>query len=180
MGAFSGYDDGTFHPDNQITHEEFLKVVMALIYDDEFDAMPENYVYLADNDTSSSNYWTNRWAAWAQPYLTAAIDIGIVTADDIDLGVAETPITRGEMAKIISRAVAYLGENEASNGSEVSSSISDWKTIPSEYKNYIAQAYSKGILAGYNDGSFASEKSLTRAEASAVVIRLIDKSERRK
>ena len=180
MGAFSGYDDGTFHPDNQITHEEFLKVVMALIYDDEFDAMPENYVYLADNDTSSSNYWTNRWAAWAQPYLTAAIDIGIVTADDIDLGVAETPITRGEMAKIISRAVEYLGENEASNGSEVSSSISDWKTIPSEYKNYIAQAYSKGILAGYNDGSFGSEKSLTRAEASAVVIRLIDKGERRK
>lgn len=180
MGAFSGYEDGTFRPNNQITHEEFLKIVMSLIYDDEFDAMPENYVYLADNDKSNSNYWTNRWAAWAQPYLTAALDTGIVTDDDIDLGVAETPITRGEMAKIISRAVAYLGENEVSNGSELSSSISDWNTIPAEYKNYIAQAYSKGILAGYSDGSFGSEKSLTRAEASAVVIRLIDKSERRK
>lgn len=179
MGAFSGYEDGTFRPDNQITHEEFLKVVMSLIYNDEFDAMPENYIYLADNDKSNSSYWTNRWAAWAQPYLTAALDTGIVTDEDIDLGAAETPITRGEMAKIISRAVAYLGENELSNGSELSSSISDWNTIPAEYKNYIAQAYSKGILTGYSDGSFGSEKRLTRAEASAVIIRLIDKSERR-
>ena len=177
LGAFSGYEDGTFRPDNQITHEEFLKVVMSLIYDDEFDAMPENYVYLADNDTSSHNYWTNRYAAWAQPYLTAALDIGVIEESDYDIGAAETPITRGEMAKIISRVMYYLGEGQSAD-SDASADISDWNTIAQDYRSFVADVYSKGIISGYSDGSFGSANNLTRAETSAVVIRLIDKNQR--
>lgn len=178
LGAFSGYEDNTFRPDNQITHEEFLKVVMSLIFDDTFDPMPANYIYLADNDISSSNYWTNRYAPWAQPYLMAAMDIGLVVPDDGDLGQTESPITRGEMAKIISRALRYLGEEQSEESDTAKKSISDWNSIPDDYKSYVADAYSKGILSGYSDGSFESNNSLTRAEASAVILRLIDQDER--
>ena len=31
LNAFSGYEDGTFRPDNQITQEEFIKTVVCLI-----------------------------------------------------------------------------------------------------------------------------------------------------
>ena len=38
----------------------------------------------------------------------------------------------------------------------------------------------KGILSGYDDGTFHEMTAyLTRAEASSVLVRLIDKSERR-
>ncbi len=36
----------------------------------------------------------------------------------------------------------------------------------------------KGILSGYDDGTFRDDGLLTRAEASSVLVRLIDKSER--
>lgn len=162
LGYFSGYEDGTFRPDNQITHEEFLKVIVDLGVDGDVNDAPAN--------PASAN-----WASWAQPYLNTALDAGIVKADDTDLLAVNTPITRGEMAKVIGRLNEY--NNTANTTTADVSGIADWNAIPDEYKNYVAAAYSDGILAGYDDGTFKSDRSLTRAEASSVIVKLIDKDE---
>lgn len=172
LGYFSGYEDGTFRPDNQITHEEFLKVIVDYGLSDKVKPVSDDYKSVVTDDVTNDKYWTNRWASWAQPYLNAAMTAGIVTKNDVDLAAVNTPITRGEMAKIISRLRAYYSKNDAAN--DLSSVITDWNSIPAEYKEYVAKAYNAGILSGYEDGTFRSGGNLTRAEASSVIMKLID------
>lgn len=159
LGGFTGYEDGTFKPDNQITHEEFLTVVMKLTYNGDVNAAPASAL-------------SDGWADWAKATLNAAVDAGIVTSEDTDLLAVNTPITRAEMAKIISRTLDYLGKAKAANPD--TSKIIDWNYVAEVYRPFVADAYSTGIISGYNDGSFGPAKSLTRAEASAVIIRMID------
>ena len=92
LGGFKGYEDGTFKPENQITHEEFLKVVISLMYKGDANAAPASALGAS-------------WDDWAKPTLNTAVDAGIVKADGSDILAANTPITRVEMAKIISRRV---------------------------------------------------------------------------
>jgi hypothetical protein len=42
----------------------------------------------------------------------------------------------------------------------------------------VAQVYTKGIVTGYPDGSFGGNRQATRAEASTMVVRLIENSHR--
>jgi hypothetical protein len=44
----------------------------------------------------------------------------------------------------------------------------------------VEQAYGKGILTGYADGTFHGNWNLTRAEASAVIVRVLWANERKK
>lgn len=46
------------------------------------------------------------------------------------------------------------------------------------HSGHIAKAYYSGIINGYNDGTFKPDATLTRAEASTVIHRLIDSSKR--
>lgn len=169
LKGFSGYEDGTFRPDNIIMQEEFLKTVMCLI-DGEQPAL-ENY-------TPTYESWDSYWDAWAQPYLTRALELGIVTESDKMFTYSGIPCTRGNMAKIITRAVEYLKEEPVQDTSVVQGKIKEFESIEEEYKPYILQAYAKGILNGYEDGTFRYDGFLTRAEASAVIMRMIDPEER--
>ena len=81
------------------------------------------------------------------------------------------------MAKIISRAMYYLGEGQGAD-SDAGADISDWSVVPQDYRSFVSDVYSKGIISGYSDGTFGSANNLTRAETSAVVMRLIDKEQR--
>ena len=82
------------------------------------------------------------------------------------------------MAKVITRAVEYLKEEPVADTSTYIAKLNDYDRMKEEYKPYVLQAYAKGILSGYDDGTFRDDGLLTRAEASSVLVRLIDKSER--
>ena len=88
------------------------------------------------------------------------------------------PCNRGEMAKVITRAVEYLKEDSVADTSTYITKLKDYNRMKEEYKPYVLQAYAKGILSGYDDGTFRDDGLLTRAEASSVLVRLIDKKER--
>ncbi len=63
---FFGYDDNTFKPQNNISFEEVITVIMRIAY-------PELEASLADDD----NGYT--------PYLNAAIEYGIITEETVEL-----------------------------------------------------------------------------------------------
>lgn len=92
--------------------------------------------------------------------------------------------TRYEMAVMIRNFLAKVrGETEAvTNGA--ARRIPDWAYIPEAYRGAVAQVYAKGIIngmkntAGAEDGSFCGERKLTRAQASAVMVRLLDPTRR--
>ena len=81
-------------------------------------------------------------------------------------------------AKVITRAVEYLKEEPVADTSTYIAKLNDYDRMKEEYKPYVLQAYGKGIISGYEDGNVPRDGILTRAEASSVLVRLIDKSER--
>lgn len=168
LNAFSGYEDGTFRPDNQITQEEFIKTVVCLICGE----LNES------NAPTVKNTWNSKWSSWAIPYLDKAFELGLITEQDTMFKLVGIPCNRGEMAKVITRAVEYLKEDSVADTSTYITKLKDYNRIKEEYKPYVLQAYAKGILSGYDDGTFRDDGLLTRAEASSVLVRLIDKAER--
>ena len=168
LNAFSGYEDGTFRPDNQITQEEFIKTVVCLICGE----LNES------NAPTVKNTWNSKWSSWAVPYLDKAFELGLITEQDTMFKLVGIPCNRGEMAKVITRAVEYLKEDSVADTSTYITKLKDYNRIKEEYKPYVLQAYAKGILSGYDDGTFRDDGLLTRAEASSVLVRLIDKKER--
>lgn len=170
LKGFAGYEDGTFRPDNQITQEEFVKTVVALTVGEQPEATGEN--------TEPKRSWKNCWDSWAQPYLNKAMEMGLITEEDTDFRYNGLPCTRGNMAKIATRAFEYLKEEDIADTSTYATKLKDYSDIPDKFKKYVLQAYGKGIISGYEDGTFRSDGILTRAEASSVLVRLIDKAER--
>ena len=168
LNAFSGYEDGTFRPDNQITQEEFIKTVVCLICGE----LNES------NAPTVKNTWNSKWSSWAVPYLDKAFELGLLTEQDTMFKLVGIPCNRGEMAKVITRAVEYLKEDSVADTSTYITKLKDYSRMKEEYKPYVLQAYAKGILSGYDDGTFRDDGLLTRAEASSVLVRLIDKNER--
>ena len=170
LKGFAGYEDNTFRPDNQITQEEFVKTVVALTVGEQPEATGEN--------TEPKRSWKNCWDSWAQPYLNKAMEMGLITEEDTDFRYNGLPCTRGNMAKIATRAFEYLKEEDIADTSTYATKLKDYSDIPDKFKKYVLQAYGKGIISGYEDGTFRSDGILTRAEASSVLVRLIDKAER--
>lgn len=168
LKAFEGYEDGTFRPENQITQEEFVKTVVCLVGGE-----------LSEADKANTSItFNNRWADWAKPYFNKAVELGLITEQDNMFKYNGVPCTRGNMAKVAARAVEYLKEEPIADTSAYAEKIKDYMNIEAENKEFVMQAYAKGIISGYEDGRFRSDGLLTRAEASSVLVRLVDKNER--
>ncbi|MDK2919965.1 MAG: hypothetical protein PWQ37_2698 [Candidatus Petromonas sp.] len=155
-GFIKGYPDGSFKPDNPIKVGEFTKILISSLgYDD-----------LKVSDKGH----------WSLNYINKAKELGIIHEEEFTESDLDRNITRAEMARMIVRS---LTEEYPSNLEEYKPLIKDYSSIPSEHKDYVLKAYSKGIITGYPDGTFGYSKNATRAEASTMIVRLLDESERK-
>lgn len=155
-GGIDGYPDGTFRPNNTITRAEFTKILVS---------------------TLGHENLPKTGSHWASGYITKAEEIKLIGKGE--LKEIDKPITRNEMAKMAANALDYLGESHVSDRNLFRSQIKDFDKIPKAYQDYVLKAYSKGIITGYPDGTFKGDRGLTRAEASTVIIRVIEKDERK-
>jgi hypothetical protein len=162
-GLISGYSDNTFKPSAQIRVDEFIKILVSTI--------DENI------KPSQSNYW-------ADSYINRAKELGIV--QDGEFTNYTRYITRGEMARIIVRAgtgTSAKGKGFSldipENYKEYSYLITDYSTLDPDSKDIALKVFVPGIISGFSDGSFGFDKNATRAEASAIIMRFLDKERRR-
>jgi|GEM_PF-2500474 len=151
----NGFPDGTFKPEEKVTVAQFIKMVlMQMTFD--IENAPDGY--------------------WARPYINKAMDIGLVQSGEFPVDVVnyyEKPITRGEMSRIVARAVG-IDEGYEDNLEDFRMLIKDYPEISPVYQPYVLKAFSKGIITGYPDGTFKDYATMTRAEASAVIMRMLD------
>ncbi|WP_026896187.1 S-layer homology domain-containing protein [Clostridiisalibacter paucivorans] len=150
-GVIAGYPDGTFKPDKAINRAEFTKLLVVALHDD-----PGVY----------------KGGHWAKNYIEKAMKEGYICEGefaDID-----QDITRAEMARMIARAM----EEEPENWKAYKNNIADYTNIKVEYREYVLQVYAAGIVKGLPNGRFAPEKTATRAEASTMLVKLIEPDER--
>lgn len=160
----AGYPDGTFHPGSPVTRAEFLKMAVQV-----------RSLTLRPGAAGFADV-ADHWLA-TQGYLQAAVDGGLVVPADFPGtgdGAAphydpDRPITRLDVAVIAARAMGKQGEAMALRGAPLPFA----GTTPHWASGFVALAASAGILQGYPDGTFGGERTLTRAEAAVVALRLL-------
>ena len=130
LNAFSGYEDGTFRPDNQITQEEFIKTVVCLICGE----LNES------NAPTVKNTWNSKWSSWAVPYLDKAFELGLITEQDTMFKLVGIPCNRGEMAKVITRTVEYLKEDSVADTSTYITKLKDYNRMKEKRETAIEKA----------------------------------------
>ncbi|MGB9880134.1 MAG: S-layer homology domain-containing protein, partial [Anaerolineae bacterium] len=155
-GAVSGYPDATFRPEGRVTRAEFLKMLAKA---------------LGYGAGSAGNRFPDVPAGhWAKRLIEGAVESGIVPTSEYPGGFgADRPITRGEMAAWLVRALRFLGEGNAPR----ETGFSDDALTPKWQREYIAKAREWELVSGYPDGTFGPGKTATRAEAVAMLSRAI-------
>lgn len=152
----SGDGDGNFRPNDAVTRAEFAKMLITAI-----GGLNEGAVSkFADLDRD----------AWYYKYVSSAYEAGIVSGvSETEFGVGK-PITRQEMAVMISRALRIYKEmpdmrekTEFTDKNE----IADWA------KDDVDTLYCKGIMSGLEEGMFEPRSGATRAQAAVVIYNLI-------
>ncbi len=127
-GIISGYPDGTFKPEGAITRAEFAAVITR--FKGIADSAPAGAVTgFADLDADAG-------AAWAKPYVKAAVDAGIINGFNDGTFRAGESVTYEQAIKMIICALGYqaLADEELAKIENAS-----WSA------GYIAVANQKGI-----------------------------------
>ena len=158
-GGINGYEDGTFRPEGTVTAAEFVKTLVTL-------TMGE-----PDNNINGPN--------WASKYIYEAVTKNIITEAEVGSDWNQ-PISRRNMAiASINTLTKVLGETPAQVLTPAIK-LKDYNDFKDDdYGNYgIAECYVLGIINGYEDKTFRPDNNMTRAEMCAVMMRIIDKSQR--
>ena len=164
MGLFSGTSTpvngvGTFSPDNTMTRAEFLTVITRYLFADELSKMG------------------NSGNVWYENNYKVAVNHGIVKESEFDLNGLAQSCNRQEMAMFLVRALEVQGEKAETLVDSLR--IPDYNAASSNYKSYVLEAYSMGLLAGVDaNGTFNPYGTLTRGQAATVLYRMIDKDSR--
>lgn len=151
--VINGYKDGTFKPNGTVTNAEFIKLVIMA-------ALPD---WIDINDAESN---LNHWAG---PYVWIAERYGVITSGSIDLSNIDKPITRIEMARIITRADLLMRGNSLSTNEKVK--FKDVLSLNNDDLLYLRHACSKNLITGYSDNTFKPYNNMTRAEAATMIYR---------
>lgn len=141
----SGYPDGTFRPDAEITRAEFTCLIIKAF----------------EMESDSNIAFTDTAQHWAKQGISIAKANGIVSGYNDNYFGPEDPITREQMAVMMVKLINSQ-TNDLTVEFKDKDSISDWALAA------VVNAVDNGILCGYQDNTFRPDKSLTRAEAVAV------------
>lgn len=159
-GVISPAADRRFRPNDSVTREEFVKLLMAAFgIKAEGEAQP-----FADETVG----------AWYAPYLTAARQMGLVNGyDDGRFGVGEQ-ITRQDMAVMAYRAVGLAGKQLS--GTVEATALRDSNEIAGYAVEAIDALQRAGVISGMEDGSFAPTKTASRAQAAKIIVGILEKA----
>lgn len=161
-GLMNGYSQDRFGYSDAMTRAQFVVVLTRMM----------GWQTLSDEETAASIT-----AAMALPknlssqYRSA---IACAAAHDV-IGQTEafrpnSPATRAEMAEMLVRA---LGLKSCAADAEKENSLPF--TDVSDKKGYIAVAYEIGMTKGLTDTTFAPDRTATRAQAAAMLVRIYEK-----
>lgn len=163
-GIVNGYDDGTFRPAATVAKNHFSAMLARAFYADD----------VAKYDTES---YKKAYGTFGATNYTLAVN-GILNDTSFrwkytDGSVMGTGINRYDMAQMMTNIMAKKGfAASSSQKSAVQSKITDYKNIPSQYRDAVKNVYALGIITGYSDGSFVGNNIMNRGQAAIVIQRM--------
>ena len=150
-----GYSDGTVRPNINISRAEVATVFFRLLKADVRDG----------NVTSVNGFDDVKKEMWYNTPISTVAALGIVKGRSAATFDPDASITRAEFAAICARF-----DMDRTNGDSDFSDISGhWAEAE------IKRAVSLGWIQGYGDGTFRPDQPITRAEAMAIINRVLNR-----
>ncbi len=166
-GLVSGYEDGTFKPDNNVTVLESL-VMMSRLYKIDDDIREEIIEKYKTSLKSMKNILYNEWSI---DYLALAIELGIVSEQAVKDMFANRNIfneaKREEVAVLLTMALGL--NDEVKSLKTYVLPFNDRDEITASARPYIYLMYEKEIMQGDNEKNINPGDKITRAEISTLL-----------
>lgn len=154
-GIINGFSDGSFKPDETVTREQLVKM-LVLAFEIEGDAK-------CDFDDVSND----RWSA---PYIGKAMSLGIVNGVSERLFAPENIVTREDAACMLYRICTVKGINLSGEAE-----IADTEQVADYAKESVKALAGAKIINGFSDGSFKPKDALTRGQAAKLIYSLMNR-----
>lgn len=169
-GIIKGYDDGTFNPAKTVSKLESLVLISRILgFNDEINAnfVSSGWDYYGDTIAQYNlNYGQNEIA-----YLLMK---GVLSVDELEEYIAEIHrndgLKRYEVAVLLTKALDAT--DKLSNEAVEAMEYTDNSDIPAAAKKHVAYISEIGLMQGLEDGSFAPNDTVTRAQAALVLYKL--------
>lgn len=152
-GTVAGYGNGRFNPDGAVTRAQAIAFMVRELYPQGLPAAGSGAAY---TDVPPSHPFYREIAAAASRGLAGGFPDGTFRP--------EAPVTRAETAAFLARAYALKAGNQAMPLSDAETS---WAAEP------IRLMSSNGLIGGYADGTYRPNRSVTRAEFTVFMTRII-------
>ncbi|WP_019908589.1 NEAT domain-containing protein [Paenibacillus sp. HW567] len=101
---------------------------------------------------------------WAKQAIQQALNSGLVKGFNDNTFRPNNPVSRAELAVLLSRALKL-------EGSVTNAGFSDKDGIPAWAAEGVAQVAANKLISGYEDGSFRADRKITRTELAVIVVR---------
>lgn len=164
-GIVGGYDDGTYKAGNPVTRGAISKMVVLSMKD--AGSMIKEY--------TKNDPFTDMKGSWAEKYVVPLADLGILVPEEYGGRFsARTAMTRVEVAKTLVRVYLHAHSDEYLP-TDVTLDFTDAYHISQADAPYVAFAVEKGIINGYQDGSFKPNASINRGTAAAMISRFLSR-----
>ena len=154
----TGFPDGTFKALEQVSRAQVAAMVVRAL---EIEA--RTYYSSGYSDVERSD--------WAFSFIETATDRGFLQGYGDGLFGPIDSITRGELATCLVRIAESMGRDAVAAELTFSDVDSDaW------YSAYVLKAARLGLVTGYEDGTFRPTAPVTRAEAVAMINRMLGRN----
>ncbi|WP_339205632.1 S-layer homology domain-containing protein [Paenibacillus sp. FSL K6-3182] len=156
-GFVKGYEDSQFHPNKSVNRAEFITMLARALN-------------LSDSGKALNFKDSDKIPAWAQSFVTQAVESGIISGYADGTFGPEKELSRAEMVAMIVRASGIKVNPNAKL------SFADSKSVPAWAVPYVATAVEAGLVSGVGQNRFAPQQIATRAEAVALILGLLNKT----
>lgn len=190
-GVVEGFPDGTFRPNDPVQVDQFIKMILMALSEEKEngerywrdDFLDQTDSYIKDKlirRPSDFDFNNSKNGYWAQSYLDQATYMTILNVNNrrwINKDFTRK-LTREDIAYLAISTTRLFEEKEEFNYVNLAKSkIKDLYQVQYDEED-ILQSYMKGIMSGYPDGTFGVNQLVTRAEAAAILRRIVDASKR--
>ena len=173
QGVVSGYPDGSFKPGALVSRSEFAKMMyLALGIDktNDYSGVIVEQPFFVD---VPGDRWDYLYVKYVGRYMT-----GFMAKDGQVYFKGGEPAVREDMAVALVKALGLetAADDDVSVFARLQEIFSDAATISPNLRAYVLTAYEQQLISGYPDGAFGAQKSITRAETAALLVK-VQKSE---
>ena len=159
MGVLRGKEYRLFYPNDNITREEFVKMLTV--------------AYKLNIENKTAKFTDVNADDWFMPYVAAALKNGIVNGVSDDMFGTGQNITRQDLAVMAYNAAL---KNGVEFNTEDVQKFSDDDKISDYAKTAVYALKSQDIVNGIDSKNFAPRDTATRAEAAKILYALISLS----